>query len=254
MRILLTNDDGVTSEGLFALYTALAPEHEVTVLAPDRNWSISGHNRTFDRPLRVVKARMHDNVTEAHSTDGTPSDCVALVALGLFGFVPDLVIAGINSGNNLGDDITYSGTVAAAMEAVICEIPSIAVSMSTMPAWPVNMGAAFVKKLVGQISTQGLGPDILLNVNIPNLPEEQIQGVQITRLGRRIYRDELVERTDPRGNKYYWVGGNHPPTHHRVEGTDVTAVDDGYVSITPIHLDLTATREDIWEVLRSLKF
>lgn len=253
MRILLTNDDGVTSEGLFVLHEALSPEHEVTVVAPDRNWSISGHNRTFDRPLRVTESKAQDGAT-FYATDGTPSDCVALVALGLLEHVPELVIAGINSGNNLGDDITYSGTVAAAMEAVISGIPSIAVSMNTTPQWPVKVGAAFVRKLVGQIAEQGLAPDILLNVNIPNLPEDEIAGVQITRLGRRIYRDELIERVDPRGHKYYWVGGSHPPTHHRVDGTDVTAVDDGFISITPIHLDLTSTREDVWELLRKLKF
>src|SRR4051812_4586275 len=128
MRILLTNDDGVTSEGLTALRAALKDEHEIEIVAPDRNWSISGHNRTMDRPLRVTEVTLRDGL-KAYSTDGTPSDCVALVALGLLGYRPDLVISGINHGSNLGDDITYSGTVAAAMEGIIEEIPSIAVSM-----------------------------------------------------------------------------------------------------------------------------
>src|SRR5436305_8431004 len=155
MRILLTNDDGVNSEGLLALRTALAPEHQVAVIAPDRNWSISGHNRTFDRPLRVAEVKLRDG-SPAFASDGTPSDCVALAALGLLGYTPELVISGINSGNNLGGDITYSGTVAAAMEAVVSEIPSIAVSMNTRPEWPVEVGASFIKRLVEQIREHGL--------------------------------------------------------------------------------------------------
>src|SRR5438309_2166828 len=238
MRILLTNDDGVYSEGLFALHAALSPQHDVTVIAPDRNWSISGHQRTMDRPLRVTEVKLRDG-SPAFSTDGTPSDCVALAVLGLIDQPPELVISGINHGNNLGDDITYSGTVAAAMEGLISELPSIAISMNTKPEWTVETGAKFIKRLVEQVAIHGQAKDILLNVNVPNLPEDQIKGVQITRLGRRIYKDELIVRTDPRGHKYYWIGGEAPPIHPREEGTDVTAIDDGYVSITPIHMDLT---------------
>jgi 5'-nucleotidase len=253
LRILLTNDDGVQSGGLFALKEALSGAHEVSILAPDRNWSISGHNKTMDRPLRVTEVRLRDG-SPAYASDGTPADCVALAALGFLGHVPELVISGINSGNNLGGDITYSGTVSAAMEGIVSEIPSIAVSMATQPEWLVDAGAAFVKRLVDQISEHGLAKDILLNVNIPNVPVDQVRGVQITRLGKRIYKDELVVRTDPRGNNYYWIGGNAPPTHHREDGTDVTAVEDGYVSITPIHMDLTCLREDVWELLGHLQF
>lgn len=253
MRILVTNDDGVTSEGLLALKVALSQEHEVEVVAPDRNWSISGHNRTMDRPLRVNEVQLRDG-SPAYSTDGTPSDCVALVALGLLGYRPDLVVSGINSGNNLGDDITYSGTVAAAMEALIEEIPSIAVSMNTQPIWPVDVGAAFIQRLVHQISERGLANDVLLNVNVPNLPEEQIKGVQVTRVGKRMYKDELIVRTDPRGNKYYWIGGANPPIDRLEPGTDVTAVAEGYVSITPIHLDLTSMRQEVWDLLKGLQF
>jgi len=253
MRILLTNDDGVTSEGLFALHEALSPDHEVHIVAPDRNWSISGHSRIFDRPLRVNEVQLRDGTT-AYSSDGTPSDCVALAALGLLEQPPELVISGINNGNNLGDDITYSGTVAAAMEGIVSGIPSIAVSMNTRPIWPVDMGANFIKRLVAQITEHGLAKDILLNVNIPNLPEDQIKGVMITRLGKRIYKDELHVGADPRGNKYYWIGGADPPVDQLEEGTDVWAIAEGFVSITPIHLDLTSMREDVWELLRQLKF
>src|SRR5687767_4460075 len=153
MKILLTNDDGVTSEGLFALKECLAPDHDIVVLAPDRNWSISGHTRTMDRPLRVTEVKLRDG-SPAFSTDGTPSDCVALAALGFLDHIPELVISGINHGNNLGDDITYSGTVAAAMEGVISGMPSIAVSMATDPIWPIEVGAAFVRRLVQQIAVR----------------------------------------------------------------------------------------------------
>ncbi len=247
MQILITNDDGVNSPGLFALRQALAPAYDVVVIAPDRNWSTSGHSRVFDRPIRVTEVPLPDGST-AYSTDGTPSDCVALAALGFLERPPDLVISGINNGYNMGDDITYSGTVAAAMEGVISGIPSIAVSMDTHPIWPVDVGAAFVRQLVEQIVERGLAKDILLNVNVPNLPREQIRGVQITRLGKRIYQDQLIVREDPRGRKYYWIGGT-AVRHEREEGTDVTAVDDGYVSVTPIHLDLT--NHKLIETLRS---
>lgn len=237
MRILLTNDDGVDSAGLLALAQALSDDHQVEVIAPDRNWSISGHQRTMDRPLRVVKLKLADG-SPAYATDGTPSDCVALAALGFLEEVPELVISGINHGNNLGDDITYSGTVAAAMEGVISGMPSIAVSMNIAPQWPVEVGAAFTKRLVEQVAQRGLEKDILLNVNVPNLPHDDIKGVLITRLGKRIYHDELISRVDPRGREYYWLGGNSVQDE-REEGTDVAAIQDGYVSITPIHLDLT---------------
>lgn len=237
MRILLTNDDGVASPGLLALRRALSPQHETVVIAPDRNWSISGHNRTMDRPLRVAEVSLEDG-SPAYSSDGTPSDCVALAALGFLDYVPELVISGINSGNNLGDDITYSGTVAAAMEGVISGIPSIAVSMDTQPQWYVEVAAEFIVRLVEQIVERGLATDTLLNVNVPSRPHERIQGVRITRLGRRKYEDELIVRTDPRGRKYYWIGGT-AVNNQLEEGTDVEAIEQGYVSITPIHMDLT---------------
>ncbi len=240
MRILLTNDDGVDSLGLLALKQALSDDHEVTIIAPDRNWSISGHQRTMDRPLRVVEVKLADG-SKAYATDGTPSDCVALSALGFLKEPPELVISGINHGNNMGDDVTYSGTVAAAMEGVISGLPSIAVSMNIVPEWPVEVGAAFVKRLVEQIAVRGLDKDILLNVNVPNLPHDSIKGVLITRLGKRIYHDELIERIDPRGRTYYWLGGNSVQDEME-DGTDVSALQDGYVSITPIHLDLTNHR------------
>lgn len=247
MRILLTNDDGVTSEGLLALHTALAPNHQVAIIAPDRNWSISGHNRTMDRPVRVSRVTLQDG-TLAYATDGSPADCVALAALGFLPDVPELVVSGINHGFNLGDDITYSGTVAAGMEAVINSMPAIAVSTDINPVWQIELAAAAIARLVEQISKRGLERDILLNVNVPSLPHDEIKGVQITRLGKRVYEDQLIEREDPRGRKYYWMGGLQV-TNHPEEGTDVAAIEAGYVSITPIHLDLT--NHHLLETLRA---
>ncbi len=247
MRILLTNDDGVTSDGLLALHTALAPNHVITIIAPDRNWSTSGHSRTMDKPIRVTQMPLKDG-TLAYAADGSPSDCVALAALGFLPELPELVVSGINHGFNLGDDITYSGTVAAAMESVINEIPAIAVSTDINPIWQIEVAAAAVARLVDQVAKRGLERDILLNVNVPSLAHDEIKGVQITRLGKRVYQDQLVEREDLRGRKYYWMGGLEV-TNHPEEGTDVAAIEEGYVSITPIHLDLTNHR--LLETLRS---
>ncbi len=245
MRILLTNDDGIDSEGLLALYRALHDEHEVAVIAPDRNWSIAGHNKTMDRPLRVTERQWEG--TTVYASDGTPSDCVALGALGFLGYRPDVVVAGINKGPNLGDDITYSGTVAAAMEGVISEMPAIAFSIEDYLDWHFETPAAFAARLLRQVARHGLPPGVLLNVNAPNLPPAEIQGVQVTRLGRRIYRDELVKRLDPRGRPYYWIGGDIPLAHQE-PGTDGYAVANGFISVTPIHLDLTNHR--LLEVIR----
>ncbi|MGI8588518.1 MAG: 5'/3'-nucleotidase SurE [Chloroflexia bacterium] len=240
MRILLTNDDGFDSEGLVALYRALSPEHEVSVIAPDRNWSIAGHSKTMDRPLRVTERDLGG--FGGWATDGAPSDCVALAALGFLGELPELVVAGINKGPNLGDDITYSGTVASAMEAVISEIPGIAVSLDAYENWQFDTAAAFTARLVRVVARERLPEGVLLNVNVPNLPESRVAGVEVTRLGRRIYRNELVKRLDPSGRPYYWLAGALPESRHEEEGTDGHALSNGRISVTPIHLDLTNHR------------
>jgi 5'-nucleotidase len=239
MLILLTNDDGVDSKGLHALRRAVTPlpGTRVVVLAPNRDWSAVGHTKTMDRPLRVVEVELPDGATVLAS-DGTPSDCVALAVLGFFGARPDLVISGINKGPNLGDDITYSGTVAAAMEAVVNGIPGIAVSYGARTAGDFEPGARFVSGLAARVIEQGLAPDILLNVNVPAGP---LTGVEVTRLGKRAYFDELIERVDPYGRKYYWIGGEEPGGHAE-PGTDLAAVAAGKISVTPIHLDLTNHR------------
>lgn len=242
MHILVTNDDGVNAPGLLALAQAMRGFGKVSVLAPDHNWSASGHVKTLHRPLRVKEVSLADG-SPALTTDGAPSDCVALSVLGLLEPV-DLVVSGINPNGNLGHDITYSGTVTAAMEAAIWGIRAIAVSLETPEGHHSTIdyttAAEIARRIVqARILDEGLPNDVLLNVNIPYLPESDIKGFQITRTGLRIYRDELVRREDPRGKPYYWIGGK-APTGIPAEGTDIGALAAGYVSITPIQLDLTA--------------
>jgi 5'-nucleotidase len=237
LHILITNDDGVDAPGLFALQKALREVGEVTVFAPDHNWSAAGHTKTMHKPLRVSQVTLFDG-TLAYTTTGAPSDCVALVLLGILGRQPDLVVSGINQGANVGHDITYSGTLAAAMEAVIFGVPALAVSLDSYQSQDFAGAARFAARLVKLVLERGLPPNTFLNVNVPAVPQGEMAGVRITRLGKRVYRDTLVERQDPRGRNYYWIGGE-PPTGVPEEGTDIWALANNYVSITPLHLDLT---------------
>ena len=241
MHILVTNDDGVNTGGLLALAQAMRKLGEITVLAPDRNWSGSGHVKTILRPLRVRPATLADG-TPALASDGAPSDCVALALLGLAPKPVDLVVSGINPYANLGGVLTYSGTVTAAMEAVINGVPGIAISLNTPRGHqgprdysPAAHYAAIVAK---QVMEHGLPPNTVLNVNVPYLPVEDTNGIQITRQGLRYYQGELVSREDPRGSPYYWFSGN-PPSSLPEEGTDFWALEAGYVSVTPLQLDFT---------------
>ncbi len=255
MHILVTNDDGVTAPGLLALKQAMDELGKVTILAPDRNWSASGHVKTLERPLRVKEMALCDG-TRALASDGAPSDCVALAVLGVLPEKIDLVVSGVNPHANLGHDATYSGTVTAAMEASIWGIPGIAFSLDTPETHtgPVDYrGAAhFARQIVRAVMANGgLPKDVLLNVNIPYGPAESIRGVKVTRQGLRVYRDLLVSRKDPRGLPYYWIGGD-APTGVPEEGTDFGALNERYVSVTPLHLDLTAYRA--LEQVRSWKW
>jgi 5'-nucleotidase len=243
-HILVTNDDGVFAPGLFALVEEMRKLGRVTVLAPDRNWSGGGHVKTLDRALRVREVRLADG-TQAFASDGAPSDCVALATLGYFKEPIDLVVSGINAGANLGHDVTYSGTVTAAMEAVIAGVPGVAVSLEVMDNLigevdyrPASLAAANV---VRQVIENGLSREILLNVNVPSLPADKIRGIALTRQGLRVYHSRLDERSDPRGHPYYWIGGD-APTGVPERGTDVGALAEGFVSVTPLQLDLTAYR------------
>jgi len=244
MHILVTNDDGVAAPGLLALAQEMRQVGQVTVLAPDRNWSASGHVKTLERPLRVKETILADG-SPAFATDGAPSDCVALAVLGILPSQIDLVVSGINPNANLGHDVTYSGTVTAAMEAAIWELPGIAVSVNAAENdhGPLDYGPAarVARRVVAEIITRRLPKGTLLNVNVPYLPDGQLKGVRITRQGLRVYHDLLVTRADPRGRPYYWIGGD-APTGVPEDGTDFGALAEGYVSITPLHLDLTAYR------------
>jgi 5'-nucleotidase len=243
-HILVTNDDGVLAPGLLALVSEMRKLGKVSVLAPDRNWSGGGHVKTLDRALRVKEVRLADG-TQAFAGDGAPSDCVALGTLGYFKEPIDLVVSGINAGANLGHDVTYSGTVTAAMEAVIAGIPGIAVSLETMEnhIGEINYGPAArsALKVVRQVIENGLSHEILLNINVPFLTDDKIRGIVLTRQGLRVYHSRLDERTDPRGKPYYWIGGD-APTGVPERGTDVGALAEGFVSVTPLQLDLTAYR------------
>jgi 5'-nucleotidase len=242
MHILVTNDDGVQAPGLLTLAQAMRQIGEVTVVAPDRNWSASGHVKTLERPIRVTETTLADG-TSAYMSDGAPSDCVALPLLGFLENKIDLVVSGINPFSNIGHDVTYSGTVTAAMEAVIAGVPGIAFSFAseTKPAnIPTDYSSAgeMAKRVVQRFVKDGLLEGVVLNVNIPYLSPDDMKGIIITRQGLRVYRDALDRRVDPRGRPYYWIGGE-APTGVNEEGTDVGALAAGYVSITPLQLDLT---------------
>ena len=242
MHILVTNDDGVQAPGLLALAGAMRGLGKVTVFAPDRNWSASGHVKTMDRPMRVREVELADG-SPALCTDGAPSDSVALARLGVIKEKIDLVISGINPHENIGHDVTYSGTVTAAMEAVIGGVPGLAVSLHAPDGFRGELdyaGAARAAAVVaGKVMAEGLPEGVFLNVNVPYLKFEDIKGFQVTRQGLRVYRDVLDARRDPRGRPYYWIGGDFP-TGVPEEGTDFGAIQAGYVSITPLQLDLTA--------------
>jgi 5'-nucleotidase len=243
-NILVTNDDGVLAPGLLALAQEMRQLGKVTILAPDRNWSGGGHVKTLDRALRVREFHLEDG-TQAFGSDGAPSDCVALATLGYFKEKFDLVVSGINVGANLGHDVTYSGTVTAAMEAVIAGVPGIAVSLEVPEGQvgPIDFlpAAQAARIAVENVVAHGLPAETLLNVNVPFLKAEEIRGFRITRQGLRVYHSRLDERVDPRGRPYYWIGGD-APTGVSESGTDVGALAAGFVSITPLQLDLTAYR------------
>lgn len=236
MHILLTNDDGVTAPGLLVLKQALAPLGKLTVVAPAHNQSAAGHRKTLHKPLRMEPAHLADG-TPAWACSGAPSDAVALSLLGFVAEKVDLVVSGINPHANIAQDVTYSGTVTAALEATLFGVPGVAVSADEAhQPEDYAVAAQAAAQLVGQIAQKGMPSNLVLSLNGPTTPAK---GWRLTRQGRRVYRDELVVRQDPRGKPYYWIGGDWP-TGELIEDTDYWALAQGYISVTPLHLDLTA--------------
>ena len=233
MVILLSNDDGIHSEGLMALEESVRHVGEIYTVAPDRAQSSMSHALTLHRPLRV-----HELGTRRLSVDGTPVDCVKLALTGLLPVRPELVISGINKGPNLGDDIIYSGTVSAAIEGALLGIPAIAVSLVTFKDFDFRAAAEFTATLIQRIAERDIPPKTLLNVNVPPIPKRDLKGWRVTRMGKRHYSENIVERVDPRGIKYYWIGGDDLGFSND-DGTDCQTVHEGYISVTPLQVDLT---------------
>jgi 5'-nucleotidase len=233
MHILLSNDDGYLAEGLVALAKALSQLAQVTVVAPDRNRSAASNSLTLEMPLRAY-------ATDNHfiKVDGTPTDCVHLAITGLLAQEPDMVIAGINHGSNLGDDVLYSGTVAAATEGRFLGLPAIAISLVGSNPQYFETAAQVAVTLIKQLMKEALPEDTILNVNVPDVPFEDLKGYQATRLGQRHRSEPVIKSADPRGRVIYWVG---PPGAEQDAGpgTDFYAINTGYVSVTPLQVDLT---------------
>src|SRR3989454_8464375 len=229
--VVLTNDDGVHAPGLAALGRALAELGDVYIVAPEREQSACGHALTLHRPIRPVPLG-----ERRFAVNGTPSDCVNLAVLGFLPAPPVLVVSGVNHGTNLGDDVTYSGTVSAAMEGTLLGVPSIAVSL--VDGGDFDQAARVARLLALRVLVVGLPRKTLLNVNVPATAP---RGIRITRLGHRVYSGKIVEQVDPRGRSHYWIGGGDPKWED-LEGTHMTAVHEGYGSVTPLHLDLTNHR------------
>jgi 5'-nucleotidase len=233
MLALITNDDGIAAEGLRALKAAISTVGRVVTVAPDREQSASSHAITLHAPLRIQRVE-----EDTYTVDGTPTDCVLVAMNGLLERRPDVVVSGINHGPNMGDDVTYSGTVSAAFEGAILGVPSMAVSLATFAERDFGGAGVAVTRLLEAIGRHGLPPRTLLNVNVPSRPADALAGFRITKLGHRVYEDALIARKDPRGRDYYWIGGAEPTWKPEPE-SDFLAVHEGHVSVTPLSLDLT---------------
>jgi 5'-nucleotidase len=233
LYILVTNDDGVRAEGIRNLRAAVEDMGRVIVVAPEQQQSASSHALTLSDPLRI---NWLDDSTIA--VDGTPTDCVLVAMRGLLERKPDLLVSGINHGPNLGDDVTYSGTVAAAFEGTLLGIPSIAMSVASWHDCKFDAAREFARVIVSRVLEEGLAPNTLLNVNVPSCASKGVSGVRVTKLGKRVYRDVIVKKKDPRGRDYYWIGGGDPVWEPE-GGTDFEAIEQNAISVTPLHLDLT---------------
>lgn len=236
-RILCTNDDGIHARGLRLLADVAGRLGDVTVVAPDRQKSAVSHSLTLHRPLRITEIKPRH-----HVIDGTPTDCVLIAVNQLLKHRPDFVLSGVNHGPNMGEDVLYSGTVAAAMEGTILGIPAIAVSLAGEGSGDIQSYADVLHQLLLQIlGRPSIPKETFFNVNIPGIPASEIKGIRVTRLGRRVYSDSLVRREDPGGREYFWIGGG-VSSWSGGEDSDFRALEAGYISITPMHLDLTNHR------------
>jgi 5'-nucleotidase len=234
MFFLISNDDGYRAPGIKSLEATLSTLGEIAVVAPDRNRSGASNSLTLDSPLQV-----HEYGEENHFfVNGTPTDCVHIAITGLLKKNPDMVVSGINSGGNLGDDVLYSGTVAAAMEGRFMGLPAMAISLVGEDLVHYETAASVTKKLIENLKNHPLSPNTILNINVPDIPLDQIKGIKVTRLGQRHKSEPVIKEKDPRGRPIYWIG---PPGTEQDggEGTDFYAVRNGYVSITPLQVDLT---------------
>ncbi|NLI28467.1 MAG: 5'/3'-nucleotidase SurE [Nitrospiraceae bacterium] len=231
--ILVTNDDGIHSPGIAALFQAMQEVGDAWIVAPDRERSAVSHALTLHRPLKAEQLG-----DQMFSVNGTPTDCVALAIQKILPRKPDLVASGINKGANLGDDVTYSGTVSAAIEGTILSVPSFAVSLAGDRPFRFDVAIPSAVAIARYILDTSLPYDTLLNVNVPNIAADAIKGMKMTKQGKRIYDNAIQEVLSPWGDKHYWIGGGKPYWEHG-EDMDIQAVLDGYVSVTPIHLDFT---------------
>lgn len=239
MNILVTNDDGINAIGIKKLVNRLKELGKITVVAPDRERSATGHAITMHQPLRVHKMDIFDENIEAWSIDGTPSDCVKIAVESIMKKKPNLVVSGVNDGPNLGTDVIYSGTVSAAIEGAIHDIPSIALSVAGKKGKLNYEGAiSYSCKIINQVLKNKIPNNIILNINFPSLPADQIKGIKVTELGIRRYANQFLRREDPMGRSYYWLSGELVEIENTSE-SDVKAIEENYISITPLQFDLT---------------
>ena len=233
MRILLSNDDGYFAPGLAALAAALAGLGEVVVVAPEQNRSGASNSLTLDRPLMLKQA-----ANGFHFVNGTPTDCVHLAVTGMLDTLPDIIVSGINNGANMGDDTIYSGTVAAATEGYLLGIPSIAISLTSFEGRNFAAAGRIARELVERYTANPINQPLLLNVNVPDIPYEELKGIEVTRLGRRHKAEPVVKMVSPRNETMYWIGAAGAAADAG-PGTDFNAVERGFVSVTPLQVDLT---------------
>jgi 5'-nucleotidase len=237
MNILLTNDDGIYAEGLWALHGALCQEHAVTVVAPDRERTAVSHGITLHQPLRASRVAVNGH-SQGYAVNGTPADCVKLGVLEILGRKPDIVVSGLNPGANVGVNINYSGTVAAAKEAALGGVPAIAASIEAGAPYGYEIAAGFISRLVGAVVLHGLPPGTFLNVNFPSVPWQEIAGVRISRHGLSLFKEYMEKRVDPRQRTYYWQGVDMQ-TFEEDPDIDGAALRHRFISVTPIKCDMT---------------